>query len=58
MLFAQIDIVITFTTNSKVKHRILHIMRDADAILRVKTGEPHADVLITDVIEKNLIFRK
>ena len=52
------DIVITLTTSSKVKQRILHIMRDADLILRVKTGEPHADVLITDVIEKNFIFRK
>ena len=32
-------------------------MRDADAILHVKTGELNADVLIADVIRK-LNFRK
>ena len=41
-----------FTTNRYVKHRILHVMRDADAILHVKTGESNADVLIADVIRK------
>ena len=30
--FAQIDLAIMFTTNSCVKHRILHVLRDADAI--------------------------
>ena len=50
-------LAITFTTNSYVKHRILHIMRDADAILHVKTGEISVDVLIADVI-REFNFRK
>ena len=33
--FSQIGQDITFTTNRYVKHRILHVMRDADAILHV-----------------------
>ena len=41
-----------FTTNSCVKHRILHVLRDADAISHVKTGEINADVLIANVIRK------
>ena len=46
--FAQLQIclAITFTTNSYVKHRILHVMRDADAILHVKTGEMSADLYL------------
>ena len=48
--FAQIGLAIMFTTNS-VKHRILHVLRDADAISHVKTGEINADVLIADVID-------
>ena len=48
--FAQIGLLaIMFTTNSCVKHRILHVLRDADAISHVKTGEINADVLIADV---------
>ena len=43
---------ITFTTSSYVKHRILHVMRDADAISDVKTGKINADVLTADVIRK------
>ena len=35
---AQIGLAIMFTTNSCVKHRILHVLRDADAISHVKTG--------------------
>ena len=31
---------------------MLHVMRDADDISRVKTGELHPDVLIVDVIRK------
>ena len=50
--FAQIGLAIMFTTNSCVKHRILHVLRDADAISHVKTGEINADVLIADVIRK------
>ena len=50
--FAQIGLAIRFTTNSCVKHRILHVLRDADAISHVKTGEINADVLIADVIRK------
>ena len=50
--FAQIGLAIMFTTNSCVKHRILHVLRDADAISHVKTGEINADVLIADVIKK------
>ena len=50
--FAQISLAIMFTTNSCVKHRILHVLRDADAISHVKTGEIDADVLIADVIRK------
>ena len=36
---------------------MLHVMRDADDISRVKTGELHPDVVIADVI-KNAIFKK
>ena len=50
--FAQIGLAVMFTTNSCVKHRILHVLRDADAISHVKTGEINADVLIADVISK------
>ena len=50
--FAKIGPAIMFTTNSCIKHRILHVLRDADAILHVKTGEINADVLIADVIRK------
>ena len=45
------------TTNSCVKHRILHVLRDADAISHVKTGEINADVLIVTLLE-NAIFKK
>ena len=38
MLFTQIFLYITFTTNRYVKHRILHVMWDADAISRVKNA--------------------
>ena len=31
---------------------MLHVLRDADAISHVKTGEINADVLIADVIRK------
>ena len=44
-----------FTTNSYVKHRMLHVIRDADDISRVKTGELHPDVLIADVIKKKIL---
>ena len=50
--FAQIGLAIMFTTNSCVKHRILHVLQDADGISHVKTGEINADVLIADVIRK------
>ena len=50
--FTQILFAIMFTTNSYVKYRMLHVMRDADDISRVKTGELHPDVLIADVIRK------
>ena len=50
--FAQIGLAIMFTTNNCIKHRILHVLRDADAISHVKTGEINADVLIADVIRK------
>ena len=50
--FTQILLAIMFTTNSYVKYRMLHVMRDADDISRVKTGELHPDVLIADVIRK------
>ena len=50
--FAQIGLAIMFTTNSRVKHRILHVLRDVYAIWHVKTGEMNADVLIADVIRK------
>ena len=55
--FAQIGLAVTLTTNRYVKHRILHVVRNADAIFDVKTGELNADVLIADVIKK-LNFRK
>ena len=54
--FAQIGLAIMFTTNSCVKHRILHVLRDADAISHVKTGEINADVLIATSLE-NAIFK-
>ena len=47
--FTQILLAIMFTTNSYVKYRMLrnlHVMRDADDILRVKTGKLHPAVLI------------
>ena len=50
--FAQIGLAIMFATNSCAKHRILHVLRDADVISHVKTGEINADVLIADVIRK------
>ena len=50
--FTQILLAIMFTTNSYVKYQMLHAMRDADDISRVKTGELHLDVLIADVIRK------
>ena len=50
--FALISLAIMFTTNSCVKHRILHVLQDAVAISHVKTGEINADVLIADVIRK------
>ena len=50
--FAQIGLAVMFTTNSCVKHRILHVLRDADAISHVKTGEINAEVLVADVIRK------
>ena len=53
--FAQIGLAIMFTTNSCVI-RILHVLRDADAISHVKTGEINADALIADVI-RNTIFK-
>ena len=51
--FAQIGLAIVFTTNSCVEHRILHVLRDADAISHVKTG----NVRIADIIRK-FNFRK
>ena len=50
--FTQILLAIMFTTNSYVKYRMLHVMRDADDISRVKKDELHPDVLIADVIKK------
>ena len=50
--FTQILLAIMFTTSSYVKYRMLHVMRDADDISRVKIGELHPDVLIADVIKK------
>ena len=51
--FAQIGLAIMFTTNSCVKHRILHVLRVADAInFARKNSEINADVLIADVIRK------
>ena len=46
MFFAQIGLAITFTTNYYVKRQMLHVMRDADDISRVKTAELIADVII------------
>ena len=54
--FAQIGLAIIFTSNSCVKHRILHVLRDADAISHVKTGEINADVLTADVIRKSNFY--
>ena len=48
--FAQIGLAIMFTTNSCVKHRILHVLRDADTISHVKTGEINADVLMQTLL--------
>ena len=44
--FTQILLAIMFTTNSNVKYRMLHVMRDVGDISRVKTDELHSDVLI------------
>ena len=46
---ALIGLAIMFTTSSYVKNRIFHVMRDADAISHVKTGEINADVLLTSL---------
>ena len=40
-VFTQILLAIMFTTNSYVKYRMLHVMRYADDISGVKTGELH-----------------
>ena len=56
--FALIGLAIMFTTNSCVKHRILHVLRDADVISHVKTGEINVDVLIADVIRKCNLKKK
>ena len=57
--FAQTGLAIMFTTNSCVKHRILHVLRNADAISHVKTGEIIADVLIVLFSSlENAIFKK
>ena len=50
--FTKILLAIMFTTSSNVKYRMLHVMRDADDISRVKPGELHPDVLFADVIRK------
>ena len=50
--FTQILLAIMFTTKSYVKYRMLNVIRDADDILCVETGELHPDVLIADVIRK------
>ena len=55
--FTQILLAIMLTTNSYVKYRLLHVMRAADDISRVKTGELHPDVLIATSLE-NAIFKK
>ena len=39
--FTQILLAIMFITNSYVNYRMLHVMRDADDISRVKAGELH-----------------
>ena len=44
--FTQILLAIMLTINSYVKYLMLHVMRDADDISRVKTGKLHPDVLI------------
>ena len=56
--FTLILLAIMFTTNSYVKYRMLHIMRAADDISRVKTSELHPDVLIADVLENAGKFLK
>ena len=50
--FAQFGSDFALTTNNYVRQRILHVVRDADDISRVKTDELHADVLIADIIKK------
>ena len=50
--FTKILLAIMFTTNSYVKYRMLHVMRDADDISRVKIGELHPEVLIADIFKK------
>ena len=54
--FAQNGYAITFTTTSYVKHQILSVMRDADAVLDVKTGEINADVLTAYTPLENSLF--
>ena len=57
--FAQIGLAIMFTTNSCVKHRILHVLRDADAISHLKTYEINADVALISLTSlQNAIFKK
>ena len=59
-LHKSADQFLRFTANGCVNHGILHLMRDADAILRVKTAEPYGDFLIADVIKEinftNLLY--
>ena len=45
-VFTQILSAIMLTTNSYVKYRMLQVMRDADDISGIETGELHPDVLI------------
>ena len=56
-LFIQFSSTIRFSRTGCVKYRSLNVMRDADAISRVKPDELNADVLIADFI-KNSIFTK
>ena len=37
--FAQIGLTIMFTTNSCIEHRVLHVLRDADAIRTQKQAK-------------------
>ena len=50
--YSQIPGYHVITTNNWAKHRILHVMRDADAISRVKTGNLKADVPNADIVKK------